>query len=73
MGEIRITPEFKFENLRGRNCLADGNLNRRVNFPCNIPHSYFLLGGSVRDPVTAQSFNEGPEEDYTQSHNNLTF
>jgi hypothetical protein len=45
MVEIRSTPEFKFENLRGRNCLADGNHNRRVNFPCNIPYSYFLLGG----------------------------
>lgn len=45
MGEIRNTPEFKLENLRGRNCLADGNLNRPVNFPCNIPYSYFVLGG----------------------------
>jgi hypothetical protein len=45
MGEVRSTPEFKFEHIRGRNCLADGNLNRRVNFPCNIPYNYFLLGG----------------------------
>jgi len=72
-GEIRFTPEFKFENLRERNCLADGNLNIRVNFPCDTPYSYILLGGWVRDPLTVQSFNEGPEEDYTQSHNNLTF
>jgi hypothetical protein len=40
-GEIRSRPEFKFENIRGRNCLADGNLNRRVNFP----YSYFVLVG----------------------------
>jgi len=44
-GEIRFTPEFKFENLRERNCLADGNLNIRVNFPCDTPYSYILLGG----------------------------
>jgi hypothetical protein len=45
MGEVRSTPEFKFELLRGRNCLADGNRNRRVNFFCNKPYNYFLLGG----------------------------
>jgi hypothetical protein len=43
MGEIKIHQNLNLKISGEKNCLADGNLNRLVNFPCNIPYSYIYL------------------------------